>query len=691
MQDSKMNITTLSNCRARALVISALVAVAFATSTPTIAQSPPSSLPIADYLKSPSLAGLTLSPSGKYLAGTAPSRGRMNLLVIDLDTRKGSLLTTFEDFDVLGIRWVGNERLVFSLGQANSPTGPGQFDGGGLFWVARDGSASKRLAPTLREVRATGGTVYRSMSFFRTIPDNTTEIMVEGNLTSADATDLYRLNLLTGRTTLLTRGRPDGITDNWITDSKLVPRVVSTSSKSSNESVIHYRADGDSPWVEIARFDSTKAPAFVPLAFESDDQTLQVATNAGRNTMAIYRFDPRSKLLGKLLAEHRTYDMGADGRGATVAGVRVDGDTDRLLGYEVNADRPIISWVDEGYAKTQAMLDAALPGTTNRFRRLPGGARLLVTAASDIKPTRWYLLDEDKRTLEEIGAARPWLDGHLVEQRPFTFRTRDGLEIPGYYFLPRNHRAGQRLPTVVHIHGGPAVRADTWNGGFGVMEAQLLASRGFAVVVPNFRITPGLGGKTYYGGFGTLGREMSDDHEDAFKWAVAEGFADADRTCISGASYGGYAALQAMIRNPGVFRCAVAGLAVTDLPFQLTSTATDFHRSDAALNFWRRIIGSDDLTGPLARDMSPINHAEKIKAPVLLYAGRDDVRVPIDQIDRMARALEKSGNAPKRYVVKEKEGHGFGRLENVVELYDEIIAFLNDQIGNTAIRSAAQK
>lgn len=94
---------------------------------------------IEDIWKSPQLTGVALSRSGKYLAATAPHKGRMNVVVIDMETRQRSQLTSFEEFDVLGPTWVGDERLVFSLGQANSPTGPGQFDGGGLFVVARDG------------------------------------------------------------------------------------------------------------------------------------------------------------------------------------------------------------------------------------------------------------------------------------------------------------------------------------------------------------------------------------------------------------------------------------------------------------------------------------------------------------------------------------------------------------------------
>ena len=641
----------------------------------------PSQLTVEDIWKSPSLAGPTLSRSGKYLAATAPFKGRMNLLVMDMETRKGNLLTAFDDYDVVSVAWVGDDRLLFSLGQANSPTGAGQFDGGGLFVVGRDGTGARRLAPTVRETRQRNQYVYRSLSLHRTIPGNTDEVIAEGNQTSADSVDLYRLNLNTGRTTLLTSGRPSNLTVEWMLDSKLVPRVVVAGVKDELTRVVYYRKGADSPWEEIARYSRDKGAVFVPLAIESDNKTLQIATNRDRDTMAIYRYDPETKKVGEMIASHPRFDMGADSQGDRVAGVIVDGETDRVLGYQVNGDKPEVVWTDEARAKTQAMLDAALPGMVNTFRRTPDGKRLLVTSFSDQKSTRWYLLDEQKRTLEEIGASRPWLDGKLVEQRPFRYKTRDGLEITGYYFLPKGYKPGDKLPTIVHIHGGPTVRADRFGSGFGFLEGQLFASRGYAVVVPNFRITPGIGSKVYTAGFGTIGRQMSEDHEDALKWAVEQGFADPKRACISGASYGGYASLQAMVKTPDLFKCAVAGLAVADLVYQNSSLDTDYVSSPAAVDFWKAIIGVQDLKSQLVRDISPVNNADKVKGAVFLYAGQDDIRVPIDQIIRMDKALKAAGNPAKAFVIKEKEGHGFGRLENNVDLYTQVLKFLDEQIG----------
>jgi dipeptidyl aminopeptidase/acylaminoacyl peptidase len=637
-------------------------------------------LSIEDIWRQPELSGLTLARDGKSMAATVPFKGRMNLAVIDLETRKANLLSSYDNYDVLDVSWVGSDYLLYSLGQFNSPTGPGQFDGGGLFVIKRDGTEFRRLSSTIREMRAQNLYVYRQLDLYRTIPGNTEEVIAIGNMTAADSQDLYRLNIKTGRYTLITTGRPSDLTGSWILDSKFVPRVVTAGIKDKLTRVVYYRKDEKSDWVEIARYEANKGPVFVPLTFESNDQTLQVAFNGGRDTMAVYRYDPNAKTMGEMIASHPKYDMGAAANGSRVAGVITDPITDKVLGYAVNAAKPERVWIDERYAAIQRNLDGALPNRINSFRRTPDGKRLLVTSYSDTSPARWYIHDEEKKTLEAIGTSRPWLDGKLLEQRIMTYKTRDGLEIGGYYFLPKDYKPGTKLPTVVHIHGGPFVRADSWGSGFGVSEGQLLASRGYAVIVPNFRVTPGLGSKIYYAGFGTVGREMSDDHEDALKWGIEQGFVDPARACISGASYGGYAALQALTRTGDMWKCAVAGLAVTDYKYQLTSRDGDTAASEAGVTYWKSVLGVTDLDSPLVKEISPVFHASKIKRPVFLYAGIDDIRVPIAQIKRMERGLKDAGNPVKGFVEKEKEGHGFGKLENTVELYTGVLEFLEQHL-----------
>ncbi len=165
------------------------------------------------------------------------------------------------------------------------------------------------------------------------------------------------------------------------------------------------------------------------------------------------------------------------------------------------------------------------------------------------------------------------------------------------------------------------------------------------------------------------------------KWAVEQGYSDPARACISGASYGGYAALQAIARPSNPFKCAIAGLAVTDMEFQNTSPLTDYTSSIAGVNFWKRLLGVKSFDEPIVRTLSPLFNTEKIKSAVFMYGGREDRRVPMVQMERMAEALTKAGNPPKEFIVKDNEGHGFGLLANRVELYTKMLSFLEGQIG----------
>jgi dipeptidyl aminopeptidase/acylaminoacyl peptidase len=637
-------------------------------------------LTVEDFLKPAAFAGPTLSRNGRYFAVTIPINGRRNLAVIDLETRKGTALTNFRDFDVLNVTWVGNDRLLYTLGQQNSPTGPGQFDGGGLFMVSRDGKDLRKLSPTVREVVSQNQYVYRGYTILRTLPGSDEEIIATGNLRSADSSDVYRLNVVNGRSTLLTETRPEYSID-WVLDRNMVPRAVTSWVRDTLTYIVWYRKDEKSPWEELTRYDRAKGPTFVPLAFEADNQMMQVAFNGGRDTMAVYRYDPNAKKFGELVAEHPRFDIGADASGERVPGVVRDWKSDNIVGYAVRADKPELVWTDPDYRRLQGMIDGALPGKLNGFVRTPDGKRLVITSYSDTSPTKWFMLDEEKKAMEELFESRPWIKpGQLVEQRPFRLKTRDGLEIPGYYFLPRGYKAGDKVPTILHIHGGPSVRADTFASGYGVFEAQILASRGYAVVLPNFRATPGFGGKIYYGGFGALGRQMVEDHEDAAKWAIAQGFADPQRICMSGASYGGYATLMALAKFPSTFRCGISGLMVSDWQLMATSPAGDTSYSPAVVALLNQYLGAKSPSD-YPREASPVYLADRIKQPLLIYAGADDIRTPLEQTSAMVSALERAGNPPKKVIIKAGEGHGYGKLENNVELYNAILEFLDTTIG----------
>ena len=636
---------------------------------------------VEEFVRRPQFTEMLASPSGRYLATTREVAGRLNLVIIDLEKRSSAAITSFDDIDVGQVRWVGDDRLVFSAIQLNAPSGQDSPAAGGLFTVSREGQDFRQLARTARQLARSEGGGFVLLQYQASIPGTTDEIIAAGAIGSDDSIELYRLNLLNGRHRLITAGRPADRIRSWILDANNVPRIAVAQGRGASTMLhTYYRADANSPWKEINRFDTTKPPAFVPLAIEPDGKSLLVSSNEGRSNMAIFRYDPEKQQMIEQVAQHPQYDLGASPMGQPLASLIRERTSGRLLGIRVDADALQTVWLDDEAGKLQASIDAALPGRTNSISA--PSKRFVISSFSDRSPGRFYLFDSTTRRLEEIGPARPWLEGKLSTVRTFRLKTRDGLEIPSYYVLPPNYKEGDRLPTVVHIHGGPFGR-DVVSGGrfgasYGVFEAQVLASRGYAVVLPNFRITPELGSSIYYAGFGTYGRQMLDDHEDAVAWAVAAGFADPKRVCISGASYGGYAALQALVRPTNPFRCAISGLPVTDLPFQ--QTKADYAENPASRAFWLRVIGVNDIDDPVVKGLSPINHADKIKVPVFMYVGDADTRTPPAQARRMADALQAAGNPVKEYFVGKGEGHGYGVNANRARLNESILKFLDSAL-----------
>lgn len=685
---------TISKSRRHALAIGCVSTIAAACMAwPMAAQAQAATanaaaadpIPLEDFFKRAQYREMLASPSGRYLASTSARHGRLNLVVLDLEKRNAVALTDYDNIDVGNLQWVGDGYVLFSAIQLNAPSGQDNPRAGGLFSAALDGSGITRLAMTASQHarNQTGGFMY--MQMVQRVHGSPDEIIAAAVVANDDSADLYRVNVSNGKYRLLTQGRPSDRISRWILDSNQVPRVAIAGTAGATTGVVtYYRAGPDAPWKEINRFDTTQPPAFVPLGFEDDDKHLLVASNHGSDAMAIHRFNPDTGRYVERIARHPQYDLGGSPQGAPTATlIRGGARNTTLLGLRFDTDRPDTVWFDAEMDRLQATINGALPGRTNLLQRTTEGKRLLVNSFNDTSPGRFYLFDVTARKLEEIGPTMPWLEGKLASVRPFRLKTRDGLEIPSYYVLPRNYQPGQRLPTVVHVHGGPMAR-DVRAGGrygasFGVVEAQLLASRGYAVVLPNFRVTPEIGSKIYYAGFGTYGQQMSDDHEDAAQWAVAQGFADPKRICISGASYGGYASLHAVSRPSNPFACAISGLPVTDLGFQRREA--DYAENRASLEYWRKLQGVKDWDDPLVQTMSPVNNVSRIKVPVFMYVGDSDRRTPPKQAERMAEALKAAGNPVKGYFIGKDEGHGYGVAANNVALYEQILKFLDASIG----------
>ena len=635
------------------------------------AQTSTEAPPIDWFVRPARYAQLSLSPDGKWLAAVVPVNGRRNLVVIDLAQRKSQAVTSLSEQDLGGYAWVNNDRLVFWLG-VNSQTGLGeQRLGAGLFAVNRDGSDARVLSSPNPQANTGRNYTYRYAQFTSTLRGpggqaQGNDILVIANERNAVFPDVYRMDTTSGRKTLLSERKPgDAILLRL--DRQLAVRAAVTIDDKWTRETLHWRADADADWVAVRSWDRYSADAITPVAFDDQGVMLVAANHQGRQ--ALFRWDAKTRAPGELLVAHPEVDLGDDLVQAA--------DSLRLLAVHIEADRPQTAWFDEDGARMQATIDRALPQATNRLQRAGQDGPVLVSSRSDRDPGRWLLYDPKKRQLEELVSAAPWIEpAQLSERRFVRYAARDGLSIPAYLTLPPKGQ-GKSLPVVVLVHGGPHLRGETWRFD---ATAQFLASRGYGVLQPDFRGSTGHGHGHYQAGWHQWGLAMQDDLNDGLAWMVKEGIADPQRAAIMGGSYGGYAVMTGLVRDPTLWRCGINIVGVTDLELLMNASWSDTAQWGGHEHFFKVHIGDPKADGARIAATSPAKAVARLRRPVLMAYGAGDMRVPIEHATRIEAALKATG-VPLDFTVYKDEGHGFLREANRRDHLQKVEAFLARHLG----------
>jgi len=436
----------------------------------------------------------------------------------------------------------------------------------------------------------------------------------------------------------------------------------------------------DGVWKEIARFPAYDVHAdVIHDAIGSVDGRLYLVRNGsgpGR-TSALYRFDAAR------------WQPDADPV-VTVKGFDFEGDlvedhcTHQVLGLHYRSDALGTTWFDPAMAAVQAKIDAALPGRANllQIASCASGTPVLVTSQSDHAPAHYFLYGPGDAGLRSVSASRPAIDPRQMADTDFyRIKARDGREFPVYVTKP--HGKGP-WPTVVLVHGGPNMRGWSWEWDG---ETQFLASRGYLVVKPEFRGSAGYGIELEAAGFRQWGLAMQDDIADATRWAAAQGWSDARRTCIAGGSFGGYATMMGLIRYPDLYRCGVASSAVADIGMMYDTWWSDL--PDDWKGYGMQVsVGDPDKDAAQFAATSPLKLAARIKQPLMLTHGAHDRRVPIEQATAMRDALL-AAHSPLTWVYYPDEGHGLYIQRDRYDFYRRMEAFLAANIGPAATTTAA--
>lgn len=634
---------------------------------PVYAESDSAPPPTAAFATLPRIESIQLSPSGRHLAVLRNQEGQTFL---DTQTLAGQdvhhvVSTDNREYIITWFRWVNDERLLVSIRFAATRDAIDSIETR-LLAVNRDGSEQ---VPNLFK-QTSFPSLFGKKHFPQfqdrlvgTIPGDSKHVLIALDLENPDAPDVYKVDVYTGERQLV-QANPSAQPDpraisQWIADRAGMVRA----GVGQFHTAVHaiFRQPASSLWRELAEYDLAKETGPVPLAFDADPAWLYVR-DQHRGKAAIFKLnvmdlsadrilvvaDPKYDLTGELVY--------APGR-KKVVGVRYSPTDERVLFWDFDAQR------------LQARIDRAIPGTVNVIHSSSDDGRLhIVKSSGAAHPPHWSIFDERDGRMVLLGKSYPDLETAVLAAPATTYVTaRDGKELQVFLTVPKD-RDPRQLPMIVFPHGGPAARMP---GAFNSWT-QWFVSRGWAVLEPRFRGTEGYGDEFLRAGFQRWGLEMQDDLTDAVQYAIRSGLADANRICIVGAGYGGYAALMGAVKQPDLYRCAVSLGGVTDL--RDLASDSRWYLNQKPMTEMR--IGSWWNDRDRLGETSPVSHARDMRTPLLFMHGLMDRTVPVSHGRAMAEALQAAGNTTYRYVELPFADQMLSREQDRIHVFKELEQFL---------------
>lgn len=590
-----------------------------------------------------------MSPDGTRLAIVREVEGRRDIVLLDAATREPVAQFSLPESQSLDwLRWAGNDKLLMSISYPTTifdvPLRVNRL-------LVRDLSINASFELELGKSVIWGGELVH-------LAEDGSHALIAVQDSWRDYPSVYRYEL-----------RPDGAVEkvvkskagawSWYADDAGIVRL--GMGWNNRRLKVWYRKDtgGEFELVGKLKADDEKSRYWSVVQIVSGSDKGYVLEEGENGRVGVRLFDYSTGQPLETFYEHPDWDVDElwlKDDGTPLAALYTD-------------DRDRITWFDAGRARLNENLAKAMQLDEVRITaRSRDDERMLIWGGSEADPGALYIFTPDARTLDLLANYRPGLDfRQLVKPQPVRYRARDGLGITAYLTVPRG-RPARGLPLIIMPHGGPFGVRDklAYND-----EVQLLANRGYAVLQPNFRGSGGYGDAFYEAGTGQVGRGMQDDIDDAMDWAVSEGIADPARVCVVGGSYGGYAALWAVLRNPGRYACAASWAGVTDWDKMLAYDKR--YLTSKAGKTWKTQVQGDDAFDLDA--VSPYRLAAQLSRPVLLAHGTADDNVPFKQYELMVRAARQAP-VPLTTLVVEGEGHSFSSIKSEQQWYDAMDTFL---------------
>ncbi len=636
-----------------------------------------------------------LSPDGERIAWLAPDKnGVLNVWISSIDGTKERVVTNENHRPIDWYAWAGDAKHILFL-QDNAGDEINH-----LFSADLTNDKVRDLTP-FRGVRAQNVLTDLQHPKF---------VLVALNRRNPHAFDMYRIDLETGAVTLEASNPGDVLT--WTTDNDFVIRAATAFDGKSGNTIIRVRDAVDKPWRDLvtmpferALFGGQVVGGSLIAGFAPDGKgliihsALRADAEAGvspakkeamagesrekrptrpplqQDTGRLVEVDLRDGKEVKVLAQDAQADVADGGLGSELKVLR-NPVTHAIQAVGFDYMTPHWVFLDPEVEADFARMENELPGFLDLISRDRADKKWIMALERSQGPSSYYAFDRETKKWRWLFGERPALTKfYCAPKKPVIIKARDGLELVSYLTTPLGVPA-KNLPMVLLIHGGPWFRDDDSFD----PEVQLLANRGYAVLQVNYRGSTGFGLKFLNAGTNEWGRGTQEDLFDAVKWAIDEGIADPKRIAAMGWSGGGFATLRALEMRPEMFTCGVDGVGPADLATLFRSFPSYWSN---IMTRWRRRGGDFDHDEELNRQVSPLYHVDKIRAPLLIGQGQNDPRVTIANVNGMVAALRKADREVV-YVVYPDEGHGFARPENNRDFYGRVEEFLAKHLGGRA-------
>jgi dipeptidyl aminopeptidase/acylaminoacyl peptidase len=613
---------------------------------------PVSELPAEAFAKLPFIEDAELSPDGTRIAGLLAVGGQTRVSIFSLfdPAEKRTLISVPDGTEAAWINWVNNDNIVVGL-YALLP-----IESGDRWYISRMIGINRVTGKVTKLLWDSGGQNAADVVWY---PSNgSSEILVAAQYTIYTNYEgfwptVYRVDVAKGSKRTLVKGR-EGVMD-WNADAQGNVRTGWSIADGGRRTSLIYRPEGGGGSFRTIDRASTKNDETInyPFLFLPGTDRALVRHNNDKGKAAIYEID--------LLTQQDVRTVFTAPGAAEVTGPILSSDRTTLLGAGISgADHPI-HWFDKDLAALQDQFSKAVGDRRVRISSFSADRkRMLVSISRADMPGSLYFYNVDVGALQKIGDMNPILGSRrLSPVKLIQYKARDGLQIEGVLTLPAGKEASN-LPIIMMPHGGPwghdDLRYDYW--------AQFLASKGYAVLQPNFRGSTGYGDEFERKGQGQMGLAMQDDITDGLRWAVEQKIADPKRACIVGASYGGYAAMWGIVKDPDLYKCAISISGVSTIRREVNDMG-DSLAGSASKDAWRKMT-------PDFAAVSPLNAVARITK---LIHGKKDVTVDHNQSTSMNNRMREAGKEVE-FVSVPLADHHFTREEDRITLLRSIETFL---------------